>query len=326
MALWTDVISPATLTVFSREIAERYDTDGLLADVFPSVQSPDVVFKWNQNDKSAQVAKARAYNAESAIGRGTGAKARLAELPPVSLKLEISEYEQVRRQSPNSDENVQAAAERKAAEATQAVVNRLALWRGEALTTGQLEIDENGVKQTVDFGRDASLTTTAATLWSASGADPLADIATWYEAVATTSGVAPDRVIVSRRVAAALVNAVKSSLTNPPAVFTRGNVNEILESEGLPTLTVNDRKVAGQRLFPDNVVLLASTEGAGATPYGPTAEALDPKYGVASLDPAGIYVGAYEEDDPATKWVRATANSMPVLGNPDMTLAATVLS
>ena len=327
MAIWTDEIKPVTLTVFARGIAERYDTDGLLADIFPNTFVADTRFEWVQGEKLNDVAEYRAFDAETVIGDSAGGVSRLASLAPVGMKKRFSEYEKIRKSSPNSPESVQAAAERLAAEVAKATVNRVALLRGEAAATGALSISENGFRQEVDFGRRADFTTSAANPWDGASADPLADIEGWVSAFADANGEAPDRLIVSRKAAIALTKALYSQLTNPGPVFTQANANEILAGNGFPTLTVNDRQFGGQRLLPEDVAVLASTNGAGATAWGTTAEADDPRYGLAGgADLPGLVVGAYEQDDPYTKWIRANATALPILGNPDLTLAATVLS
>lgn len=327
MAIWTDEIKPVTLTVFAREIADRYDTDGLLADIFPNTFVPDVHFEWKQGERLDEVAEYRAFDGETPVGDSAGSRHRIAALAPVGLKKRFSEYEKIRKASPNSPESVQAAAERIAAEVAKATVNRVALLRGEAAATGKLEFNENGFNQSVDFERRADFTTTASNVWSGGSADPLSDIEQWVTAFSDANGETPNVMYASRKVAIALTKALYGALEGPrPAVFTQANANEILAGNGFPTITVNDRRFAGKRLIPEDVVVLASTNGAGATAWGTAAEADDPRYGLAgAADLPGLLVGAYEQDDPYTKWIRATAVAMPILGNPDLTLAATVL-
>ncbi|RBP66432.1 major capsid protein E [Brevibacterium sanguinis] len=326
MALWDDIIKPATLTVFAREIVDRYDGDGLLADIFPNVGVDDVVFEWNQGERLNEVAEYRAFDTETPIGDQAGEGTRIAKLAPVGLKKLFGEYEQIRKSARNSPETVQAAAERKAAEVAKATVNRVALLRGEALATGRLAINENEFKQTVDFGRRADFTVTAANPWGGASPDPLSDIEQWVTAYSDANGEAPDRLIMSRKAAVALTKAIYAGLTNPGPVFTQSNASEILVGNGFPPITVNDRQFAGRRLIPDNVAVLASTNGAGATPWGTTVEATDPRYKMpANVELPGLVVGAYDQDDPNVKWIRANAIALPILGNPDLTLAATVL-
>ena len=179
----------------------------------------------------------------------------------------------------------------------------------------------------MDFGRREDFTKTAGTLWSAAGADPIADLEAWRAEYVAENGEEPTDVIVSGRVFAALTksDAVRGYFgTAAPTVLTRDAVNSIITSYGLPALSVYDRQVAGQRVIADNRVVVAS-RNAGATVWGTTVEADDPRYGLAGGDLPGLVVGAYKEDDPNVVWIRANAITLPVLANSNLTIAATVL-
>src|SRR5690606_11917089 len=163
MALWTDVVSPAELTGFSREAASQFDANaGTLSDVFPTVGTTDVSFKWNVNEKVQDVAAFRSFDAESKIGGAAGLEEKIASLTPISLKKRFGEYDQLVRMGQNSPESVQAAADRLATEVAQGVVRRLIQARGEALVTGALSINDDGVVANVDFGRRPDHTVDAA--------------------------------------------------------------------------------------------------------------------------------------------------------------------
>lgn len=327
MALWTDVITPADLTGFSRTVAEAFDAQGTLATILPNQQVDDVVFSWKVNERSNDVAQYRSFDAETPIGSSAGLEEITAKLAPVGLKKLFGEYDQLRRRGANSLETVQAAADRLAAEVTKATVERVERLRGEALVTGKLVLAENGVRQSIDFGRRADFTKTAATLWSAADADPIADIEAWRQQYVAENGTEPTDIVVSGRVFAALTksDAVRGYFgTAAPTLLTRDAVNSIVTSYGLPALSVYDRTVGGQRVIADTQVVMASRD-AGATVWGTTVEADDPRYGLQGGDLPGLVVGAYKEDDPNVVWIRANAITLPVLANSNLTLAATVL-
>lgn len=327
MALWTDVIKPADLTGFSRTVAEAYDAAGTLATILPNQQVDDVVFSWKVNARSNDVAQYRSFDAETPIGTSAGVEELVAKLAPVGLKKLLSEYDQLRRRGANSPETIQAAADRLATEVTKATIDRVERLRGEALVTGRLVINENGVRQTVDFERKAEFTKTAGVLWSAANADPIADIEAWRAEYVAENGEEPTDIIVSGRVFSALTksDAVRGYFGNSaPTLLTRDAVNSIVASYGLPTLSVYDRTVAGTRVIADNRVIMAN-RNAGATVWGTTVEADDPRYGLAGGDLPGLVAGAYKEDDPNVVWIRANAITLPVLANSNLTIAATVL-
>lgn len=327
MALWTDLIDPAELTGFAREEAAQFDaTAGTLSDVFPSITTSDVNFGWTVNEKVQDVASFRSFDAESKIGEAAGLERKIASLTPISLKKRFGEYDQLVRSGQNSPESVQAAGDRLATEVAQAVVRRLIQARGEALVSGALAINEDGVVANVSFGRRADHTVNAAVAWDGA-ADPIADLEAWRQAYVDHTGQEPTGLKASPRVVAALQRNAKVRAylgTNAPAMLDRATINVILAGYGLPAIEVVNTRVAGVPVLNGEYIVFTA-EGAGATVYGTTLEATDPRYRLADAAAPGLVVGAYAEDDPNIKWVRANAVALPILGNPDLTLAARVL-
>ena len=332
MALWTDIIQPANVTEFARTAAEALDGQGgTLNDIFPNVQVDDITYSWEVGEVLSEVAEYRSFDAEATLGKSAGRGRKTSELAPVSLKKRLKEYDQYRLRGANSPETLERAAERMAGELATAHVNRAALARGTALVTGHLSINENGFIQDIDFGRRADFTKTAGVLWPADGSDPIEDLEKWLaEYVTANNGVAPTHLIGSRRVQ----NRAKARMIangyfgRTEAVnVTNDMVNDQLVDRGLPAFTVNDRQAAGKRVIPDNVVVFASSQGAGGTVWGTTIEAADPRYGLADagLEIPGLVVGSYREEDPQVVFMRSNAVTLPILANPDLTMVATVL-
>ena len=328
MRLITDLIEPASLTGFAREEVDQYDATGAtLAEIFPAQTADGIHAEWSINGKQNDVATFRAYDVETSIGSTGGLEVRTAKMPALGRKYLFSEYEQLIRRGIKSAETVQAAADRLASQAAKAVVDRLALARGEALATGKLVIDEEGVVQSADFGRRPDFTAVASTKWD-NGGDPIADLETWHTAYVDENGVEPDHLYVSQKVMSALMRSDKIRAylgTSAPAQVTRDTVAQIVTSYGLPVPEVFNARVAGKPLLPVNTIVFAAN-GAGATAWGTTLEAIDPAYNLPLGDQPGLVVGHYETQDPAQQWIRSNAIALPVLGDANRTLAATVLS
>lgn len=334
MQLWTDLIKPVELTAFSRELVAANDVSGnpsTLANVFPSI--PPVygsTYTFSLNHRVSEAASYRSFDTEAPIGRGAAQEQVTVSLPPLSLKKRLTEYDQIRRMGANSPETVQGAAERLAAEVVDAIINRLILARAEALTTGQLVIDENGFKQTIDFGRRGDFTTTAGTKWdAATPGDPIMDLVTWRNAMANDeySIGAPDVLITSSTVMAVLMrsSAVRAYFgSQATGMIGIEDIATLFRSYGLPTPTVLDARIDGQRVIPEKSIILARS-GAGTTSWGQTTESQDTRYGIAYADQPGLVVGAYRQDDPDVAWIRSNALAMPILNLANSTLAATVL-
>lgn len=331
MALWTDIINPGDLTGFSRTVVDQFDADGgTLSEVFPNVSTPDTKFEWTVNEKAQDVAAFRAYDAESKIGGNAGLEQKIASLAPISLKKRFGEYDQLVRASQNSPESVQAAADRLATEVAQGVMRRIVQVRAEALVTGKLAINEGSgdyrFVQNVDFGRRPDHTVNAGTAWDGS-ADPIADLEAWRAAYVDHNGQEPTAIYASPKVMAALArnDKVRAYLgSTSPALLDRATVNSILAGYGLPPITVSTARVLGSAVLDEDFVIFAAA-GAGVTAWGLTVESSDPRYNLADAALPGLVVGAYAKDDPALKWIHGNAVALPILGNPDLTLAARVL-
>lgn len=321
MKLWTDLINPADLTGYAREIAESYDASALSA-LLPATTVDDVVFSWDVDTLDSLVAEYRAFDAETSIGDSVSLERKTAELAPLGRKVRFGEYERLRRRSAGAN-SFQVAADKKAEALAKGVIDRINLLRGEALVNGGYTIAENGFKQTVDFGRHDDLTVTAGTLWDAGG-DPLADLTAWVEVFAEHGGVAPTHMIASTKTALAL----RECITPGGAVKTTSlaDLNEELAANELPRLEVMNARVNGQRVIPVDKLVMGVAGLTGGTVFGTTVEADDPRYALSGGDLPGIVVGAYSQDDPATVWIRSAAIGLPILANPSMSLAATTVS
>lgn len=323
MALWTEIVSPAELTAFSRTALDSLD-DSILRDVLPNLEQDEVKFSWRVGGNVADVAEYGDFDTEATIGDGPRGEEKMARLLPVSRKLPLSEYEQI-----SEPDRVRSIADDKAEAVVKAIVRRLMLARGEALETGQLALKENGIKQTVNFGRATNQTNQApGTVWSGGGADPIADLSEWAKRISDRTGMQPDTLIVSTKVAAAmgaaLVSAGYVSTTAP--VVARALVDEVLEQHALPRLSVFNESVGSRRVIDEDKLVLAVAGGAGATVFGPTVEASDPRFDLEGEDRAGIVAGLYREDDPPMGWVLGKAVALPILSNPNATLSAKVFA
>lgn len=322
MALWTEIVSPDELTAFSRTAQEALDTS-VLAGILPNLYQGEVRFSWRVNQTANDLAEYGEFDTEAPIGEGARSEEKMVRLLPVSRKVRLSEYEQV-----TDPDRVRQLADDKAESVVRFVINRLNLARGEALVDGGLALNENGLVQNVDFGRAAGQTlATPTTAWGAASADPVEDLRTWADTIADATGVMPTQLIVSSRIARVVAGVLADAgYVNSGVAVSRTVVDEVLASFDLPTLTVFDGRVGGQRIIPDDVALLAPAAGeAGATVFAPTVESQDPRFNLGVGDRSGIVSGLYREDDPPMGWVLGKAVALPILANPDTTLSAKVL-
>src|SRR3954468_13340015 len=176
MLLNQDFITPPELTGYVRAALADLDRNRFtLSQWLPRREIDDLVYRFTRGGEGlTDAATVRAYDAESPIGSRPGVTRITGELPPISRKIRLGEYERLRQR--RDDSAIRAAILSDAERMARAVAARLEMFRGEALYRGQLQISENGVIATVDFGRAGGHTVAPGVLWSTvATATPLAD-------------------------------------------------------------------------------------------------------------------------------------------------------
>lgn len=339
--LWTEILTPAEITGFARASQEDYERQqGTLARWLPNTTVSDVVVRTLVgSDGTGELAQFRSFDAETPIGSGGSAERKVFELLPLGLKERISEYEQLRARGRDGAALVLGGAERAAQRVVRSIVNRLEIARAQAIEDGAVVINENGVVQTVDFGRANESEVSAVDLWDETDATPIDDLNTWVSTYTdANNGSAPGAIVTSKRVLSALqrsseIRAMVATLVGTPNIVSVEMVNNLLTSYSLPPIYLYDRKVKGQRLTADNKLFLLpapvdpnnGSNELGATFVGPTLESQEPEYGIGAADQPGIAVGVWKTRDPIAAWVHANATAFPVLVNPVASMVAEVL-
>ncbi|WP_019148476.1 major capsid protein [Timonella senegalensis] len=337
MALWTDVIDPATLTGYAREsLAEQEARKGSLARWLPNRDVSDILVRFVAGQAGlVPEANYRAYDAEPEIGSRPTGKRHILELPAVGQNLPVSEYEQLRLRNA-ADTSMLKEILATTRRVVQAVSDRVERLRGEVLVTGIATIPELS-PQGDDFGRKAAHNVTAATLWSGS-ADILEDFEAWKQLYSDTNGVDPGTILTSSRVISAIAGnpAFQTQLVNGGARRASiDDVNTILSGLNLPTLTAYNRRTSKGRVIPDDRLIFlpeavetTDWEGTelGATFWGQTLTSQDSDYAIEDGAEPGIVVGAYKaEKPPMIAEIISDAIALPVLANADLSLVAKVL-
>lgn len=338
MALWTDIIDPATLTGYVRESLTAYEKrKGSLARFLPNRQVEDITVRFIAGQAGlVEEAKFRAYDAEPELGKGPKGKRVTLELPAVGQNIPVSEYAQLRNRAA-TDSTVEGAILRTAEQVVQAVSDRVERLRGVVLSTGVATIPELSPEGD-NFGRIASHTTTAPALWTGAGVDRISDLTTWADLYEQTNGVAPGQILTSRRVLRALAagEQFQTQLLNGGArPATEGDVAAIIDRAGLPPIVTYDRRTSSGRVLADDRVLFLpeaveidaweDTE-LGATFWGETLTASEGDWAIEDDERAGIVAGVYRnEKPPMIAEVISDAIALPVLANANLSLVAKVL-
>lgn len=344
MLLYPDLILPTVLTGYVREaLADRPQNALTLDRWLPNNNIDDLEYRFTAGGEGLlEAATYRTYDAESPIGKRPGLTRVTGELPPISRKIRLGEYDRL-RQRVNGADQVQQALFGDGERMGRAVAARLELARGDALTNGSVTISENGVQAVVSFGRAGAHTVTAGTLWSnTASADPISDMLAWQLTYYNTNGVYPGYGLMSLTTLNYLIRNLNlrgllAANGVTPNIITRSAMFSLFESFGLPPMEVYQPSVnvAGSAtpIIPANRFLYLPAPGdpedpgstqLGATLLGTTAESLEPEYGIAQADQPGIVVGVYKTADPVALWTKAAGIGLPVLANPNLSFAATV--
>lgn len=338
MLINTDYATPQELSGYARgALADLEQNQFTLSQWLPSVTVDDLVYRFTRGGEGlADAATFRAYDAESTIGKRPGITRVSGELPPVSRKIRLGEYDRLRQR--NLDSGITDALYSDAERMAMAVAARIEVARGQALVTGTVAISENGFIAAVDYGRSGGHTNVApGVLWSTPAtATPIADLLTWVDTyVATNNGLRPGAILMPTAVRSAMLRTAEvrgyaAANGVSPSIVTPAVLAQILSAFDLPQIYLNDTQVnvngsATRVIAAKNVVMLPAPGQSqlGGTFWGTTAESLTSDYsGVGE----GIVAGAYDTKDPVAMWTKAAGIALPVLANPNLSFNAVVLA
>jgi hypothetical protein len=343
MALWTDIIDPATLTGYARASLADYEARrGSLAAWLPNREVPSIDVRFTAGSFGlVDIADFRSYDAEPTIGKAPSGKRITIELPALGQNIPVSEYNQLRANGAQPGSDTALGTIQRATDAVvRSVADALERLRGTVLQTGRATV--SGFMDD-DFGRSGSNTVTAGTLWSTSTADALNDLTTWSDAYRNVNGEDPGAIVMSTRVlrAMASLNQMRTQLASGstrPA--TTSDVQATVAANGLPQIYLYDRRVSvggvSTKVLGDNQVLLLPAPVAdlndwqgtqlGATYWGRTLTSMESDWNIAEVDQPGLVTGVYRgEKPPMIAEVVSDAIALPVLSNANLSFAATVL-
>lgn len=337
LILSNEYIEPAELTGYVREaLADRAENAFGLSTYLPNTNVDDIDFRAAIGGGGlSRAASYRAYDAESPISGRTGIQRIQGELPPISEKRILGEYDRLKMRK--LDDGIRNAILNDAVELATAIQTRLEIARGELLADGKVTISENGLDGLVaDFGRNPDHSATAGTLWS-DGGDPVGDMLAWQATYVATNGIRPGIALTSQNVLSALMrNEAIRNYTLPAGstqqIVTVDAINALFNSFGLPSLSVYEAQVAGEDgkaksiIDPNKIIFLPSGgQKIGETLWGVTAEALDADYAIDATEAPGIVIGSYSDKDPVSLWTKASAIALPIAPNANLTFSAKVL-
>lgn len=318
--------------------------------LFPANTINDLDFEYFRGAQNLPVmAQVQAFGAEASIADRDTLSTVKGSLPPIKRKIPVNERDIIKLQAPRTGTNEVDEAIRSIYNDTDNMIDavnaRIEWMRMQALATGQIVLNENGVILSVDYGVPAGNkeTLTGTALWSdTANADPIADMIRWRDYLIDTYGVAPERSLTStRQIGYLLQNQKIRELVHGRATgavapaISQAQLNQLLQTEGLPPIAAYDLQVRSQaadgtktnvKLFPANKFVMMPGGPLGETLYGPTAEALalagDGDIEMSQV--AGIVAVVYKEKEPPAIWTKAAAVALPTFPNADLVFQAQV--
>lgn len=339
MPIIYDLVEPDLLVEYARQVPlPQFTLDRFL----PNRNIRDIEYRFSKAAMQDQdVAPYRAFDAEAAIGKRQGISRVTGELPPISKKMRLGEESRLRLEMLRGGDNSAIVGQifDDAAAMTRAVQARIEQARGQALYTGTVVINENGVQATIDFGMPGSHKPTAAASWALPATDMLTDLLTWRQLYVDDTGEQPGVILTSSKVMGYMQrNVPLRELTvaggaSAPTIITQDTVGALLAAHGLPPVVAYDTTVrvdgVATRVIPDDKVLMLPAQGGaplGSTFYGVTAEELElRRFGVQVQGEGGLVVVLSATDDPVATWTKAAAIAVPVLASPELVIAADVV-
>lgn len=339
MQLIDEFATPAELTGYARAaLADRPENAETLDRWLPNRTINDLSYRFTRGGGGlTEAAVFRAYDASSDVGVRPGGARVSGELPPISRKIPVGEYERIRRRNVDTQNaEIRDAMLDDGVRLARQIEARLELARGEALFTAGVNLAENGVQASVDFGRNAAHSVTAGTVWSTTAtAKAYDDLQAWLDVYNATNGRLPAYTLMSRTIynylrRNAQLLSMSASNGSTPAVLTKDGLSNVFSDFDIPPVIIYDAQVSVNgtptRVTPVDKLLFLPEFGdaVGQTLWGVPVEADDPRYGLGG-DAAGVAVGGYKSEDPQTVWTRAVAIALPVVAAPDLTFQADVL-
>ncbi len=345
MPLWTDLMTPVEATGIARD--EQYlieqQKGGTLARYLPNVfVDSDHVKFYPGASGLVDVARYRAFNAPPEIGKGQGVTRKSIDLPSIARNEPIDEMTQ-KELARLSDDRIRKSIEAAIRRNVQAISMRQELTRGICIETGKVTVDTDNFWINDDFGRNAALTVTAASLWSTAGVDRLTALNSWVDIYKTyNNGAGPGAIVMGNSAWAAFSSGSQFATVLAGGATRPGTKAEILayaEAQGLPPIEVYDRSVsvegvATKVLSTNKIYLLPEPvdpmdeNGSllGATYWGRTVSAGFPSWEIEPDEQPGIVCGVFREESVGNSIeVQGDSIGEPVAANANASMTVTVL-
>lgn len=211
--------------------------------------------------------------------------------------------------------------------------------RMKALVEGAISFANNGVSVALDYGlaENQKKTLSGTSKWDATTtADPIADIISWQEQIATETGVTPNTVLMNTATFATMrkTDAIKNAVYvfgNGKVIPSAAAVKQFVKDETGCDLIVYDKGITLNGTFTkfveDGKVVLFDRNNVGYTNFAVTPEESDLINGtdaVVSVVDTGITITTTKETDPVNVKTKVSMVALPSLEGANYIIQAKV--
>ncbi len=329
---WIDYFS-------NREIAP------LLGDtLFPLKYTPTMKFEYLKGSKKRAVtAHFHAFNTESEIASRKGAEKEAFEVALIKRKIGLDEELLKKLSQPRSKEEFNGNIMELFDDVEilrEGVRARVEASRFEALQTGIININENGMKVKIDYGMPSAHRAEIGLDWTKPDADILGDLKLWSKTIYKDSGKKPTKGITSEEIISCfpLNKDIRKAMygVNADQIPTDMEISAFFKKMGLPTFItydemyqeeLKDGKLVDKRYFDENRVVIFADAQLGDTMWTETPEhniiAKDPS--IKKEDMGNILIMSWlESRDPVGWWTKAVTCALPSFPMVDQVFSAKV--
>lgn len=302
-------------------------------ELFPSAPTNELTFEFFKDLNLLPVmASVQAFGAEAQIASREGVERVTGEIPTIKRKIPLNGRALIalRREGAGDLDFVANQLYNDMDNMIDATLARAEKLRMDALTKGKIELSENGVIMTVDYGIPAEHKRVLGTgagyaKWSnQEDANPIDNIQTWTNKIVDSTGITPTRAWTSNTVVANLLKCVEIrkmiyGTEGATRQFTLDQLNNLLQTMNLPIISTynarvrqqkNDGEYVAERFFDEKKFVLMPEGKLGDLLVGPTEEAmLDTE--VDAKEMAGAYCVVYQEMEPPMLWTKAALTAIP---------------
>lgn len=333
-----ELLTPTELIDYTKvRTQEAYMGDYLFPETKVEALEIDIIKGASNLPVSAKI---HAFDTEAEIASREGVEAFSQDLALIKRKVKIPEKTIIALESPRNDieeANMIKNIFRDVDNLVASVKTRAESMRMEALSSGKIVVNENGVKATVDYGLPTDHK--SGKTWLSGTPKILEDMDAMVDKIVGDTGFTPTRALTSKKILSAILRdeRIRAAIygVNSAKMLTVAELNAFLVQQKLPQIAIYDKKYRMQdakgkyiakRFLPEDAFIMMPDGKMGDTFYGVTAEELELRKNpdVELTEVGNIIVCQYNTTDPVAKWIKAVATALPSFPYADQVYIANI--